>query len=117
MRCAVLMCLSASPPPTDCCRALLTAGRIRGAQGISKSLANALWSPASVEMTQGDSGLSLEIRACVLVCVRGTREIHAALPLLAVPGLCFPWTQISPQDRSPGLIRNEIPPGGPLNVR
>lgn len=47
------------------CRALLTAGRIRGAQGISESLANALWSPESVEMTQDDSRLSLEIRACV----------------------------------------------------
>lgn len=39
---------------------------------------------------------------CVLVCVRGSREIHAAFPLLAVKGLCFLWTQISPEDRSLG---------------
>ena len=63
VRCADVF--AASPPPTDYCRALLTAGRIRGAQGISESLANALWSPESVEMTQDDSCLSLEIRACV----------------------------------------------------
>lgn len=111
------MCLLVSPPPADYCPALLTVVRIRGAQGISESLANALWSPESVEMTQDDSCLSLEIRACVLVCVRGSREIHTVLPLLVVKGLCFPWAQISPEDKLPGLILNEIPPGGPLSVQ
>lgn len=109
------MCLLVSPPPADYRPALLTVVRI--SQGISESLTNALWSPERLEMTQDDSCLSLEIRACVLVCVRGSREIHVALPLLVVKGLCFPWAQISPEDKLPGLILNEIPLGGFLSVQ
>lgn len=77
-------------------------GRVRRAHGISESLATVLWNPENVGMTQDDSCVSLKIRGWVLICGRGSREIHSVLPFLAVKGLCSQRTRISTEDSSPG---------------